>query len=175
MFHSPTNNNGIKNHKRPRTNDSVSSDNNVDGALIDESINLIKKLDSSSDTSNDVLYQVLMNNNEKLHEMHKMMIYLIDENAAVKSELELIKITHDDALKELKDLKARLNANFPTNNVLTSDVNKLQRSLNFGSIKDHILPVQSAVKPEVMSYASVTKARPSGSVVVVKPKERKIQ
>lgn len=171
--HSPVNKtsdyNCNRNLKRFREDDDSSS-----GDL--EQIALIKNIDESTPVSTDVLYQVLMNNSKMLDDMKKMINYLIDENAKFRSDLDTMKEAHDDAIKELHELKNGQSLSAPTNVEILSEVKDVQRSiqsLNCGSVTESVMTKPTSgnyatvVKSSAATYASITKAK---SKVVIKPK-----
>lgn len=129
---------------------------------IDESSESRKPSDELSSVSNDVLYQVVMNNNKMLDELKTMVSYLIDENAKFKSELDLMRTEHDNAFKELQELKSKQSA--PMNVDISTSVKEVQRNrhnINRGS------ETESFMTEPAVTYASIAKSMPK---IVIKPK-----
>lgn len=151
-------NNGYRNGKRSRTDDVPNLD-------LEESSVSIKNVDELTYMSNDVLYQVLMNNNKKLDELKEMMTYLIDENIKFKSDLHLMKTAHDDVIDELRELKSKQTTVVPSNVEILSGVKEVQRSIQ--SLNSDSASGSVTTKPTAVTYATIAK---STSKVVIKPK-----
>lgn len=144
--------------KRSRVDD---DDKNLD---VNESMK-VRIIDDSTTVSNDTLYQVVMNNNRLLDELKDMIVYLIDENAKCRSEIETMRTTYDDALDQLQELKQKQIDVAPTNVDILTGMKEVQRSienLNCGSAPESV-----STKPSGATYAAVTK---TSSKVIIKPK-----
>lgn len=132
-----------------------------------------------NDISNDVLYQVLMKNNEQLIELGKMFQFQFNENNLLKADLAELKTSYGDVLSELKQLKTNYASSMNGNVSAINNKNKKKKNIVNDAIGcpnpitasvDVVETPNNAKKENKRaSYSQVTKG--THPVIIIKPKD----